>query len=154
MSYAYFNSLLRRQWRDWRDGKAFSFSIYLRGTGDQPDILIGGITLCDVQYGSARKGTVGYWLGQPFVGHGYMNEALTLMSDFAFGVLKLRRLEASCMPRNAASRAVLSRAGFVEEGFARAYLEINGVPEDHLLWGKTNLFADMKTAAVSSDRIH
>lgn len=153
-TYTYYCGLLRRQWRDWRAGLAFAFAIYARLPEEQAEILVGGITISDVQYGSGSKGTVGYWLGAPFVGRGYMNEALNLISDFAFGVVGLNRLEASCMPRNAASRAVLARAGFVEEGFARAYIEVNGVREDHLLWGKTNLFAEKKTAAVSSDRVH
>ena len=37
------------------------------------------------------------------------------------------------MPNNAASIRVLERNGFRREGFARRYLKINGVWEDHVL---------------------
>ena len=54
---------------------------------------------------------------------------------FAFGALKLHRVEAACVPTNHASRRVLEKAGFRHEGLARAYLKINGAWADHLLFG-------------------
>ena len=134
LSYGFYCSLLRRHWREWRSGKAFAFSIFLH-TGARP-VLVGGITLGDVIYAAAQKGTLGYWVGQPYAGQGYMSEAVGLVCDFGFNTLNLQRLEASCMPHNEASKVVLRRAGFEEEGFAKAYLQINGEREDHLLWGK------------------
>jgi ribosomal-protein-alanine N-acetyltransferase len=53
---------------------------------------------------------------------------------FAFEELKLHRLEAACMPSNAASIRVLEKNGFQREGLARRYLKINGVWQDHLLY--------------------
>ena len=52
--------------------------------------------------------------------------------DFDLG---LHRIEAACCPENDASSRLLRRAGFQEEGLARAYLKINGVWRDHLLFG-------------------
>jgi ribosomal-protein-alanine N-acetyltransferase len=72
------------------------------------------------------------------VGQGYMTEALTLVCDFAFTQLNLQRIEASCLPNNEPSKAVLRHCGFEEEGYAKAYLQINGKREDHLLWGRNN----------------
>ena len=40
-----------------------------------------------------------------------------------------------CIPENAPSRKLLVKAGFSEEGFAKAYLRINGVWRDHVLFG-------------------
>jgi len=130
----YYRSLLRRQRRDWRRGKGYAFSIFLRA---EPPILVGGITLGDVRLAASQKGTIGYWIGQPYAGCGYMTEALGLVCDFAFKELGLKRLEASCLPSNEPSKAVLRNAGFEQEGYAKAYLEINGKREDHILWGKT-----------------
>ncbi|MFA5040742.1 MAG: GNAT family protein [Bdellovibrionales bacterium] len=137
LTYGYFCVLVRRYWREWRNGKTYAFSIFLLDGGDP--VLIGGITLGNVHYAAAQKATVGYWIGQPYVCQGYMHEALTLVSTFAFTELKLQRLEASCLPNNEPSKAVLRRCGFEEEGFAREYLQINGKREDHLLWGKNKL---------------
>ena len=64
-----------------------------------------------------------------------MTEALGLVCSFAFDRLKLHRVEAACLPRNEASKAVLSKNGFEQEGYAKAYMQINGQREDHLLWG-------------------
>ena len=66
---------------------------------------------------------------------GYTLNAVRALSDFAFRTLGLHRLEAACIPDNAASRSLLAKAGFVEEGFAQAYLKINGAWRDHVLFG-------------------
>ena len=63
--------------------------------------------------------------------------AVRALSEFAFSTLGLHRLEAACIPENAPSRRLLVKAGFTEEGFARAYLKINGVWRDHVLFGLT-----------------
>lgn len=144
LTYGYFCSLLRRQWRDWRGGKGYAFAIFLQG-GPRP-IFIGGITLGDVQYAAAQKGTIGYWMGRPYSGQGYMTEAVGLVCDFAFNSLKLQRVEASCLPHNEPSKAVLRRCGFEQEGYAKAYLQINGKREDHLLWGMNNPALKIETA--------
>jgi ribosomal-protein-alanine N-acetyltransferase len=57
------------------------------------------------------------------------------LADYAFGRLGLHRLEAACQPHNEASRELLRRFGFAEEGRARLYLLINGRWSDHLLFG-------------------
>jgi ribosomal-protein-alanine N-acetyltransferase len=136
LTYGYYCSLLRRYWRDWRKGKAYAFAIFLRAA-PRP-VLIGGVTLGDVSYAAAQKGTVGYWIGKPYANQGYMTEAVGLICDFAFTTLKLQRVEASCLPHNEPSKKVLLNCGFEQEGLAKAYLQINGKREDHLLWGKNN----------------
>ena len=136
LDYSFFCGYLRQGWRLWRQGKAYAFMIFLRKDNDEPGALIGCINLNDVQRGIAQKGTLGYWIGQPYAGQGYMTEATRLVCDFAFDVLRLHRVEASCLPHNEPSKALLKKAGFEHEGFAREYLKINGKWEDHLLWGK------------------
>jgi ribosomal-protein-alanine N-acetyltransferase len=136
LTYGYFCGLMRRHWRDWRLGRAYSFLIFTPGKNSKSGSLLGGITLNDIQRGVAQKGTLGYWIAEPHAGRGYMTEAANLVGDFAFETLRLHRLEASCLPHNEPSRKLLARIGFEEEGFARAYLQINGTWQDHLLWGK------------------
>jgi ribosomal-protein-alanine N-acetyltransferase len=63
--------------------------------------------------------------------------ALRALSGFAFRTLALHRLEAACIPQNQASRTLLAKAGFAEEGYAKAYLKINGEWRDHVLFGLT-----------------
>ena len=112
-------------------GNAWPFFIF-DSTGRT---LMGAITLSNIRRGVAETGTLGYWIGQPYAGEGHGTAAVTAMTRYAVNHLKLHRLEASCLPTNAASRRVLEKSGFRREGEARAYLKINGVWADHLLFG-------------------
>jgi ribosomal-protein-alanine N-acetyltransferase len=50
--------------------------------------------------------------------------------------LRLHRLEAACIPDNVASVRLLEKTGFRREGYARGYLCINGIWQDHLLYAR------------------
>lgn len=115
----------------WRAGRAFIFLARKIETGE----LVGGVSLSNVRPWPAQMGSVGYWLGQEATGFGYMSEALGAVCYWAFQTLQLERVEAGCLVENSRSRAVLERLGFTEEGLARAYLEIAGKRQDHLLYG-------------------
>jgi len=138
LSHSFYCGLVRRHWRDWRQGKAYSFLIFEKTNTGRAGRLLGGIALNDVQRGIARKGTLGYWIGQHYAGCGLMTEAAKLVCDFAFQTLRLNRVEASCLPHNERSKRLLRRLGFDEEGYAKAYLQINGQWQDHVLWGRTS----------------
>ncbi len=131
LSYGHFTGVLRRHGSEWRRGKAYTFFIFTHEA-----TLLGGIALNDVQRGIAQKATLGYWIGKPFAGQGYMTEAVQLICGLAFETLRLHRLEASCLPHNEPSKHLLQRLGFEQEGYAKAYLQINGLWQDHILWGK------------------
>ena len=94
---------------------------------------MGGIGLTNVRRGVAETGSLGYWMGERYAGRGYMKEGLRLMLGFAFDRLNLHRIEAACLPHNKASRALLTKLGFREEGRAAKYLKINGAWQDHVL---------------------
>ena len=64
-----------------------------------------------------------------------MTAALRVLLPSLFGELNLHRIEAVCIPTNASSVRVLEKCGFTREGLARRYLCINGVWQDHLLFG-------------------
>lgn len=57
---------------------------------------------------------LGFWLGRPFWGAGLMSEAVEAVTDAFFRVTEGDQLSALALPGNAASRAVLEKAGFVE----------------------------------------
>ena len=95
----------------------------------------GGVTLSNVRRGVAQMGSLGYWIGQPHARRGYTLAGVKAVCRFAFQQLGLHRVEAACLPQNAPSAALLLKAGFEEEGFARAYLKIDGDWRDHRLFG-------------------
>jgi ribosomal-protein-alanine N-acetyltransferase len=112
-------------------GEAFPFFMFRRDDG----ALIGGVRLFHIRRGVAQCGVMGYWIGQPHARQGYMQDGVRAAVAFSFGELALHRLEAACMPENRASAAVLLKSGFREEGYAPAYLKINGEWRDHRLFG-------------------
>ncbi|MDE3028787.1 MAG: GNAT family N-acetyltransferase, partial [Paracoccaceae bacterium] len=96
--------------------------------------LLGAITLDNIRRGPAQAGTLGYWVGQHHARHGYMREAIQAIVHHAFNVMDLSRIEAACLPENAASRGVLEKSGFKYEGVAQSYLQINGRWRNHVLY--------------------
>ena len=118
----------RRFCEEWRLRAGFAFFVFEQGS----DRLLGGITLTNVRRGVSQSGSIGYWMGQPYAGQGFMSEAVGLMLHFCFDSLGLHRVEAACLLHNDASRALLRKLGFQEEGVARRYLCINGQWQDHM----------------------
>lgn len=112
-------------------GVAYPFLVFRADDG----ALVGGVTLSNIRRGVAQMGTLGYWVGQGFARRGHTLAAVRTVSDFAFKRLGLHRLEAACVPDNIPSQGVLAQAGFQPEGRASAYLRIDGVWRDHLLFG-------------------
>ncbi len=130
LSRGAFRRRLRMYRTEMRQGGTHSFLIFR--TAD--DALLGGITLSNLRRGVAQTATLGYWIGAVHARQGYVTEALGAVLEFAFRRLGLHRIEAACLPHNEASRRLLLKCGFQEEGFAREYLRINGSWQDHQLF--------------------
>ncbi|HWU18036.1 MAG TPA: GNAT family protein [Devosia sp.] len=133
LSRRVFAARVRRAREEAEQGTDYSFFIF----ADEGATLVGGITLSNVRRRAAQFVNLGYWMGQPFAGQGLMSEAVATSLPFIFDTLDLHRIHAAFLPGNAASRRVLEKNGFVEEGFAEKYLQINGRWEDHVLFGLT-----------------
>ena len=125
-----FGRRLRRQAGEWRSDEGYSFLVFRK----HDDALLGGIGITNVRRGVAQMASIGYWVGGPYARNGFMTEAVRATVDFAIGELNLHRVEAACIPANTASRGLLKKVGFVQEGVARAYLKIDGEWQDHLLF--------------------
>ncbi len=130
LTRAAFRRRLRRYTEDMRSDQAYPFFVFRKSD----DALVGGLTLANVRRGVAQAGSIGYWTGAPFARKGLMSGAVRALIPFAFDSLRLHRLEAACIPTNAASIGLLEKTGFVREGLARQYLCINGIWQDHYLY--------------------
>ncbi|MGP3698708.1 GNAT family N-acetyltransferase [Rhodobacter sp. NSM] len=104
--------------------------------------LLGAITLDNIRRGPAQSGTLGYWVGRPHARQGYMREAIQGLVHHAFTLMDMSRIEAACLPENAASRGVLETCGFKYEGVAQSYLQIAGRWRNHVLYA--NLRGDRR----------
>ena len=130
-----FTTRLWRGRQEARNGTDYSFLVFEKASSGQ--ILVGGITISNVRRRAAQFGTLGYWMGEEFAGRGLMSEAVGVLLPFFFDTLGLHRLQAAFLPHNAASRRVLEKNGFREEGYAENYLQIDGKWADHVLFALT-----------------
>jgi ribosomal-protein-alanine N-acetyltransferase len=96
--------------------------------------ILGAVNLNCVVRGLFQSAYLGYWVGAPYAGRGYMTEGLNLVTRFAFGELGLHRLEANIQPANVASLRLVRACGFRMEGFSPRYLKIGGEWRDHERW--------------------
>ena len=127
-----FRRRLKRYAEDQRGDLSYAFLIFR----SDDNAMVGGLTLANIRRGVAQAGSIGYWIGAPFVRKGYMTAAVRALIPYGFTTLRLHRLEAACIPDNTASIRLLERTAFKREGYARGYLCINGIWQDHLLYAR------------------
>ena len=125
-----FRRRIKRYQKETRLDSAYVFFVLRQSD----DALLGGCTLSNVRRGVTQCCTMGYWIGAKFARQGYMTNAVKALVPFVFKTLGLHRIEAACLVDNEASKNLLARTGFRQEGLARRYLLINGAWADHLLF--------------------
>lgn len=89
-----------------RNPATFEFAV------DDGSGFIGGVSL----RGLDETPVIGYWLGRPYWGHGYMSEAAGTALAWTFGARNAQAVEARVMTENTASRNVLTKLGFRDIG--------------------------------------
>lgn len=71
-----------------------------------------------------EKASFGYALNRKYWGKGIMTEVLKCVMHYCFDVLIINRMESTHYKGNIASRRVMQKCGFVEEGFFKQELLI------------------------------
>jgi len=96
--------------RDLRDvataGHGLPFAIERLDGGDMI-----GLVMIMRSRDDARRGGLGYWLGEAYHHQGYMSEAAAAAVAVAFTRLDLAAIEAGAQPDNASSLAIMRRLG-------------------------------------------
>ena len=98
-----------------------SLAIEIRESG----AVVGNVSLKFDQ--DNNRAEMGYWLGVPFWGKGYMTEAVKAVIDHGFECRGLERIHAGHFVGNQASGRVQEKAGMVREGVLRRH---------YLRWGE------------------
>ncbi|MGO9822006.1 MAG: GNAT family N-acetyltransferase [Solirubrobacteraceae bacterium] len=96
--------------------------------------ILGFFNLSQIVRRGFQSAYLGYAVGKPYAGQGYMRDGLELVLRYAFATLRLHRVEANIQPTNASSIALARGAGFRREGFSPRYLKIGGRWRDHERW--------------------
>lgn len=122
-----------KEWLPWVDGskcvedvKAFiniTKNQFVSNNGFQAGIWykgsIAGVIGFHSMNWSHKSTSLGYWLGERYQGNGVMTKSCKAFVDYAFGELKLNRVEVRCGEGNSRSRAIPERLGFFQEGIIR-----------------------------------
>ncbi len=123
----------------YQNNAAIMWGISLKGTAP----LIGTIGYWRIEKDHHRA-EIGYMLLPDFWNHGYASEAISCVLDFGFDILKLHSIEANINPLNAASRRVLEKQGFRQEGFFKENYYYNGKFLDTELFSLLQIYRPKK----------
>lgn len=78
---------------------------------------------------------IGYCVGESFQGKGFGVSGLKLFVEKVFQETGLRKIIGYVAEGNLASRRIMEKAGFVQEGICREHYVINGKPTNEILFG-------------------
>lgn len=131
---------------EFRDASAVGFIALTKEGGEIAAVA----NYSNIIHGVFQSCNLGYSVAKQFQGQGIMYEFLSATLDFIFENLGLHRVMANFIPVNHRSGALLDRLGFEREGYAKKYLKIAGVWQDHVL---TSLLQDdWKSAGALAQR--
>ncbi len=123
--------MVRRTAREYRAGEHLSLSVVVR----EGDRCVGRVGLRGLDWNWRKVESLSYWVDPGSWNRGLATEASWALCDAAFRRLGLRRIGSQALEPNLASRAVLRKLGFVEEGREREAVVVRGRAMDMLLFG-------------------
>lgn len=132
-------AVARRMQAQFLQRQHLAYYVHERDTDGHAGRLIGGAGLHSLEW-KVRRYEIGYWLGPAHTGRGLASEAVRALARLGFEQLRARRMEIRTDARNAASRLVAERCGFVLEGrLRRDALDVAGEPSDTCIYGMTSI---------------
>ena len=125
---------LRMDYKDAMRGSEYRWFLTLKGDKK----VIGTVCIGNIMFGSVKSCVISYKIDKDWRNQGLCSEAVEEVIRFAFDGLRLHRIEAQVMPRNAKSQRIMRKFNFENEGLSKQCLEINGKWEDHYRYSLLN----------------
>jgi ribosomal-protein-alanine N-acetyltransferase len=107
---------INRRQETWGTDEGFTFALARK----PDDLFMGSIAIRPEL--THQRAEIGYWLGKPHWGQGYMSEAARRVIQYGFEEHNLNRVHATYFSRNPASRRVMEKAGMTYEGMLRQHV--------------------------------
>ena len=110
-------------------GEEFNYAIFRIDDGE----LLGG---CGLHRRTAAQDAleIGYWVSQKHTRHGYASAAVTALTQAAFGLPEIQRVEVHCDKANAPSIGVPKKLGFRLDRQVHRTVETPGEIGTELIW--------------------
>lgn len=105
---------------------------------DNADKIIGQVSFYNIVPYAFLSCHVGYKSDKDTANKGIITEAVRSGIEIMFSEYRMHRIEAHVMPNNKASIRVLEKIGFINEGIAHKFLDVNGVWQDHVHFALIN----------------
>jgi len=99
--------------------------------------IIGVFNVSGMMQGVFKSAYLGYYASVDLAGKGLMSKSLKLVLKEIFITLDLHRIEANIQPTNTVSIHLVTKNGFLKEGFSPRYLKVNGIWQDHFRFALT-----------------
>ena len=128
---AFWRTRLAEQRTEFTAGNALQLTLLSRDD-ERHGAVLGTLGFTRFEWRATSRCQVGYALAQAAEGRGLMFEALTAGLAYVVGKLGVHRVSADYNPLNERSGAVLRRAGFETEGYAKRFLYSNGAWKDQV----------------------
>lgn len=135
--YGYQEKCLVSEEKVTRDGRMLKLFVFHKEDTDFKKI-IGTVAFTNVVRGPLQSCFLGYNIDEEENGKGYASEAIAIACQYVFSKMKLHRIEANIIPRNAPSIRIVEKLNFEREGLSKRYLKINGIWEDHIRYSLLN----------------
>jgi [ribosomal protein S5]-alanine N-acetyltransferase len=100
--------------------------------------IVGVCNFTGILRGVFQACYLGFSIGEEYQGQGLMQALLNPCIHYMFTTKGLHRIMANHLPHNTRSARLLHRLGFAREGYAKGYLKIAGLWQDHVLRAKVN----------------
>jgi RimJ/RimL family protein N-acetyltransferase len=121
-------------------GKGYSFAV-ADAVSDQAVGQI-GLWTSDI---AAGRATTGYWIAEPFRRHGYARAALNALTEWAFTLEEVARLQLHVEPWNEGSWRTAQACGYQREGLLRSWEYVGSARRDMFVYGVVR--ADLPSAS-------
>ncbi len=130
-SVSYHKNNLKYEYNLFLKGLFTRFFIFER---DNPLTIIGTVSYRDIRLEYYNSCVIGYKIDKSKRRLGYCLEAIRAGNLLIFSEMGLNRIEATVLPSNIPSIALLEKAGFTREGLLREKIMLGDVYRDHLLY--------------------
>jgi RimJ/RimL family protein N-acetyltransferase len=110
-------------------GEYICFAVVPKGSDDAVGLF--QVRSLEPGFGTAEWG---FALGSSYWGTGMFADAAALVLDYAFGVMRIHRVEARAAVRNGRGNGALRKIGAIQEGVLRRSFLRNGEYLDQVLW--------------------